>query len=85
MSYTLLVGSDGSPAALGALHLAHKLEARDGCRVEVIGVVEPVPVFDTGFLVALPEMELYESRRDALRTAGGRRPRGVSGRRRMPG
>ncbi len=67
MSYTILVGSDGSPTALGALHLARELEARDGCRVEIIGVVEPVPVFDTGFLVALPEMELYESRRDALR------------------
>jgi nucleotide-binding universal stress UspA family protein len=67
MSYTVLVGSDGSTSALGALRLAQKLEARDGCRVEVIGVVEPVPVFDTGFLVALPEMELYESRRDALR------------------
>jgi len=67
MSYTILVGSDGSPAALGALQLARELEARDGCRVEVIGVVEPIPVFDTGFLVALPEMELYESRRDALR------------------
>jgi nucleotide-binding universal stress UspA family protein len=30
-------------------------------------VVEPVPIFDAGFMVALPEVELYESRRDALR------------------
>ena len=35
-------------------------------RVEVVTVVEPVPIYDTGFMVALPEAELFEARRDAV-------------------
>jgi nucleotide-binding universal stress UspA family protein len=67
MSRTILVATDGTPAALGALRLAKAMEEGKGVRVEVLGVVEPVPVFDAGFLVALPEMDLYQSRQDALR------------------
>lgn len=67
MSRTILVATDGTPAVLGALRLAWLLEDEKGAQVEVLGVVEPVPVFDAGFLVALPEMELYESRQGALR------------------
>jgi len=67
MSRTILVATDGTPAALGALRLARELENEKSVQVEVLGVVEPVPVFDAGFLVALPEMDLYESRQDALR------------------
>ena len=67
MSRTILVATDGTPAVLGALRLARRLEVEKGVKVEVLGVVEPVPVFDAGFLVALPEMELYESRQGALR------------------
>jgi nucleotide-binding universal stress UspA family protein len=67
MSRTILVATDGTPAALGALRLARSMEEGKEVRIEVLGVVEPVPVFDAGFLVALPEMELYESRQDALR------------------
>ena len=67
MSRTILVATDGTPAVLGALRLARRLEEEKGARVEVLGVVEPVPVFDAGFLVALPEMELYESRQGVLR------------------
>ncbi len=67
MSRTILVATDGTPAALGALRLARRLEEEKSAVVEVLGVVEPVPVFDAGFLVALPEMEMYESRQDALR------------------
>jgi len=47
--------------------MAHCLQKARACKVHVIGVVEPVPVFDAGFMVALPELELYESRQDALR------------------
>ncbi len=67
MSRTILVTTDGTLAALGALRFAKTLADQKECRVQVLGVVEPVPVFDAGFMVALPEVELYESRRDALR------------------
>jgi nucleotide-binding universal stress UspA family protein len=67
MSRTILVATDGTPTVLGAMHLAWRLAEEKGVRVEVLGVVEPVPVFDAGFLVALPEMELYEPRQGALR------------------
>lgn len=67
MSRSILVATDGTPAALGALRLALSLEGEKSAKVEVLGVVEPVPVFDAGFLVALPEMEIYESRQEALR------------------
>jgi nucleotide-binding universal stress UspA family protein len=67
MSRTILVATDGTPAALGALRFAEALAGEKKARVHVLAVVEPVPVFDAGFMVALPEMELYESRREALR------------------
>jgi len=67
MSRAILVATDGTPAALGAIRLARALEEERNVRVEVLGVVEPVPVFDAGFLVALPEMDLYEARQVALR------------------
>ena len=67
MTRTILAATDGTPAALGALRFAKALADQEGCRVQVLGIVEPVPVFDAGFMVALPEVELYESRRDSLR------------------
>ncbi|MBT8398219.1 MAG: universal stress protein [Gemmatimonadetes bacterium] len=67
MSRTILVASDGTPAASGALAFAQALAREREFGIRVLGVVEPVPVFDAGFMVALPEMELYESRREALR------------------
>jgi len=67
MSKTILVATDGTPAALGALRFGKALAEQKDCRVHVLGMVEPVPVFDAGFMVALPEVELYESRREALR------------------
>jgi nucleotide-binding universal stress UspA family protein len=69
MKRTILVAADGTPAALGALRYAANLSEEKGHEVHVLGVVEPVPVFDAGFMVAIPEAELYESRRDALREA----------------
>lgn len=67
MTRTVLVATDGTPAALGALRFGKRLAEEKACDIHVLGVVEPVPVFDAGFMVALPEVELYESRRDALR------------------
>jgi nucleotide-binding universal stress UspA family protein len=68
MRRTILVATDGTPAAQGALRFARALRERNGWDVHVLGVVEPVPVFDAGFMVAIPEVELYESRRGALRS-----------------
>jgi len=67
MSRTILVATDGTPAALGALRFAGEMADNKGSRVHVLGVVPPVPVFDAGFMVALPEVELFEARRDALK------------------
>ena len=79
MSRTILAASDGTSAALGALRLAHRLEEEKAVRIEVLGIVEPVPVFDAGFLVAVPETELYESRREALRHEIGNQLEAVTG------
>lgn len=67
MGRTILVASDGTPAALGALRFARAISHQEGCEVEVMGVIEPMPVFDAGFMVAFPESEVYESRAEALR------------------
>lgn len=69
MSAPLLVATDGTEAAMGALWAARKLELRRGWRVRALGVVEPVPVFDTGFGGPLPEARVQEDRRGALRRA----------------
>lgn len=66
MLKTVLVATDGSDSAMGAIRLAGSLGRREAAPVEVVAVVEPVPFFDAGFIVALPEMEIYGSRRQAL-------------------
>lgn len=68
MSRSILVASDGTPASMGALRLARDLAAEDSAKIELFGVVEPIPVFDAGFLVAIPETDLYQGRQQALRT-----------------
>ncbi|MCJ7627724.1 MAG: universal stress protein [Longimicrobiales bacterium] len=79
MSRTVLVATDGSPAALGALRFAKALADQEDREVQLLGVVEPVPVFDAGFMVALPEVELYESRREALREEISRQAAAITG------
>lgn len=67
----VLVATDGTAAAAGALRLARRLELRDGVPVAVVTVVEPIPIFDAGFGVSLPEAQVYESRRGALEERAG--------------
>ncbi len=67
MRRTMVVATDGSPASLGALRLGIRLKEHHDTDLEILGIVEPIPVFDAGFLVAVPEVELYESRQEALR------------------
>lgn len=66
MKSTILVASDGTPGALGALRMAAALQERDGARVEVVGVVEPIPAFDVGMMITIPESGLAEARREGL-------------------
>ena len=66
MSKVILVATDGTPQSKGAIRLARRLEERDGARVELVSVIEPVPIYDTGFMVALPETELFEARRETV-------------------
>ncbi len=81
MNRFVLVATDGSPASMGALRMAAALAEKKGTGIEVLGVVEPVPVFDAGFMVALPEVELYESRQEALRHEIEKQVEEVTGRR----
>lgn len=60
MAGPILVATDGTPAALGAVRFAHALAARDGLAVEVVTVYEPPTAvyYDLGFAVTIPEAEL---------------------------
>lgn len=66
MRQVIVVATDGTPGALGALRLARRLEERNGAEVQVVGVVEPIPAFDVGMVVTLPDGELAEARRAGL-------------------
>jgi nucleotide-binding universal stress UspA family protein len=48
MSTCILVATDGTPGALGALRLARLLAERDGSRVEVVAVFQPVELYGYG-------------------------------------
>lgn len=67
MIQSVILATDGSPAAVGAASFAQRLEHEKGMKVQVVGVVQPLPVFDTGFLVAPPELEIYQQLEEALR------------------
>ncbi len=67
MSRPILVATDGSEQSSGALRAARKLEMRKGWKVRAVAVVEPIPVFDTGFGASLPEARIRDERRRALR------------------
>jgi len=66
MKRTILVAADGTAGSLGALRMAHSLQKRDGVSVEVVGVVEPIPSFDVGMMVTVPDAGLAEVRREGL-------------------
>lgn len=62
----ILVACDGSPDSVAALRVARSLAERTGATARVVTAVEPLPVFDTGFMVALPESDMQESRRQEV-------------------
>lgn len=65
----ILVASDGSPESMGALRVTRTLAdaSPTGIEVDLVVAVEPLPVFDTGFMVALPESELVAARGETMR------------------
>jgi nucleotide-binding universal stress UspA family protein len=70
----LLVGTDGSDAAVGALRIAEALHTRDHCDVTVLSVVEPtmstVPGTDLGVIVPpipIPDPAYLAARERAIR------------------
>jgi nucleotide-binding universal stress UspA family protein len=58
MDGKLIVATDGSPGAAGALHLAHSLARRGMEPPVVLAVQEPVPLYDVATPAAMAEAQL---------------------------
>ena len=69
MRKRIIVATNGSPTSDAALRVAAAIAARQERRVEVLAVLEPLPVLDAGFAPTAGPFESYDGRRsDALRT-----------------
>lgn len=67
MQYPILVGTHGKPGAAGALRAAAELASRMAAGVEVITVLEPLPVYDYGFGPIFVPDDRVEAERSAMR------------------
>lgn len=66
----LLLAVHGGSTADGAVHVARLLRARTGASIEVVAVLEPVPVFDYGNgPVYIPDPDTEDALEDQLRGA----------------
>ena len=63
MNKRILVATRGTPTSDAALHVAAAIAARQGDRVEVIAVLEPLPVLDAGFAPGLAPYDSYDQQR----------------------
>jgi nucleotide-binding universal stress UspA family protein len=69
MKKRIIVATNGSPTSDAALRVAAAIAARQERRVEVLAVLEPLPVLDAGFAPTAGPFESYDGRRsEALRT-----------------
>jgi nucleotide-binding universal stress UspA family protein len=68
MSMRILVATDGTEAAAGALHIADELAKRHGAAVEVVSVVEPLPMHSVVYAetMAIAQRQLEEAGRMAM-------------------
>lgn len=67
MDKRILVATIGRPGSDAALRAAAALSARSGAKVDVITVLEPLPVYDVGFApMVLPFEEIDRTRREEL-------------------
>jgi nucleotide-binding universal stress UspA family protein len=69
MEMRIVVATDGSEAASGALHIACALAQRHGAAVEVVSVLEPFPIHAMAYgeTVGLAKQELDDAARTARR------------------
>jgi len=66
----LLLAVHGGSTADGAVHVARLLRARTGASIDVVAVLEPLPVFDYGYgPVYLPDPNTEDALADQLRAA----------------
>lgn len=66
----LLLAVHGGPTADGAVHVARLLRERTGASIEVVAVLEPVPIFDYGYgPVYIPDPDTEDALEDQLRSA----------------
>jgi len=63
MKKRIIVATNGSPTADAALRVAGAIAARQGRRVEVLAVLEPLPVLDAGFAPTVVPFESFDRRR----------------------
>jgi len=63
MNKRILVATRGTPTSDAALRVAAAIAARQGDRVEVIAVLEPLPILDAGFAPAIISYDSFDQRR----------------------
>jgi nucleotide-binding universal stress UspA family protein len=63
MHKRILVATHGGPAVDAALRVASSIAARQNDRVNVLAVLEPLPVFDAGFSPAVVPYDSFDRRR----------------------
>lgn len=66
----LLLAVHGGATAEGAVHVARLLRARTGASIDVVAVLEPLPIFDYGYgPVYIPDPNTEDALEDQLRAA----------------
>ncbi|HUO52783.1 MAG TPA: universal stress protein [Gemmatimonadaceae bacterium] len=63
MHKRILVATNGDPVADAAVRVAGEIAKRQGDAVQVLAVLEPLPVFDAGFSPAIVPYDSFDRRR----------------------
>jgi nucleotide-binding universal stress UspA family protein len=63
MNKRILVATRGTPTSDAALRVAAAIAARQGDRVEVVAVLEPLPILDAGFAPAIVPYDAFDQQR----------------------
>lgn len=65
----IVVATDGSAGAVGALRAASEMAAANGANVIVVGVLEPMPIVVADYGITMPPVESVSVRRRVLHDA----------------
>lgn len=65
----IVVATDGSAGAVGALRAASEMAAANGANVMVVGVLEPMPIVVADYGITMPPVESVSVRRRVLHDA----------------